>query len=152
VAAIERAYRTGQRFTGLIRGLGFKKGALATTNVWDCGDIIVVGADESDMALAVNRLRELGGGVVVIAGGSIAAEIALPVGGVISTEPVETVARKFKHIQQTAARLGAKSPNFSLTLETLPTPAIPFLRICSSGLFDLKENHFVSLIVRVDKR
>jgi adenine deaminase len=147
VAAIERAYSTGRRFTGLIRGLGFKKGALATTNVWDCGDIIVVGADESEMALAVNRVRELRGGVVVIADGSIAAEIALPVGGVISTEPVETVADKLRRIQQTAAGFGAKSPNFALTLETLPTPAIPFLRICSSGLFDLKENRFVSLMV-----
>jgi len=147
VAAIERAYRTGQRSTGLIRGLGLKRGAVAATDVWDCGDIIVVGADETDMALAVNRLKELGGGVVVIAGGSIAAEIALPVGGVISTEPVETLADKFKRIQQTAARLGAKSPNFCLTIDTLPTPAIPFLRICSSGLFDLKENRFVSLIV-----
>jgi adenine deaminase len=147
VAAIERAYSTGRRFTGLIRGLGFKKGALATTNVWDCGDIIVVGADESEMALAVNRVRELRGGVVVIADGSIAAEIALPVGGVITTEPVETVADKFKRIQQAAAGFGAKSPNFSLTLETLTTPAIPFLRICSSGLFDLKENRFVSLMV-----
>jgi adenine deaminase len=146
-AAIERAYSTGQRFTGLIRGLGLKKGALATTNVWDCGDITVVGADESEMALAVNRVRELGGGVVLCAGGGITAEIALPVGGVISTEPVETIARKFQLIQQTAARLGAKSPNFSLTLETLTSPAIPFLRICSSGLFDLKENRFVSLMV-----
>jgi adenine deaminase len=147
VAAIEKAYGTGQRFTGLIRGLGLKRGAMATTASWDCGDIIVVGAEESDMALAVNRTKELGGGVVLCTGGSIAAELALPVGGVIATEPVETVADKFKRIQQTAARLGAKSPNFALTLETLPTPAIPFLRICSSGLFDLKENRFVSLIV-----
>jgi adenine deaminase len=147
VAAIERAHGSGRRFTGLIRGLGFKKGALATSNVWDCGDIIVVGADESDMALAVNRVRELGGGMVLIADGSIAAERALPVGGVISTEPMETVADKLRRIQQTAAEFGAKSPNFSLTLETLPTPAIPFLRICSSGLFDLKESRFVSLIV-----
>jgi adenine deaminase len=147
VAAIERAYRTGKRFTGLIRGLGLKKGALATTNVWDCGDIIVAGADENDMALAVNRVRELGGGVVLIAEGSITAELALPVGGVISTEPVETVADKLRRIQQTAAEFGAKSPNFALTLETLPTPAIPFFRICSSGLFDLKQNRFVNLIV-----
>jgi adenine deaminase len=147
VAAIERAYRTGQRFTGLIRGLGLKRGAMATTAAWDCGDIIVAGADESDMALAVNRLKGLGGGVVVCAGGRTMAEIALPVGGVITTEPMETIADKFKRIQQAAARLGAKSPNFSLTLETLPTPAIPFLRICSSGLFDLKQNRFVNLIV-----
>jgi adenine deaminase len=147
VAAIERAYGTGKRFTGLIRGLGLKKGAMATTDIWDCGDIIVAGADENDMALAVNRVKELGGGVVVGAGGNIVAEIALPVGGVISTQPLETIADKIQRIQQTATELGAKSPNFGLTLATLPSPAIPFLRICSSGLFDFKTNRFTSLIV-----
>jgi len=147
VAAIEKAYRTGKSFTGLIRGLGLKKGAMATTTTWDCGDIIAVGADENDMARAVNRIKELGGGMVLCADGSIAAEIALPVGGTISTEPVGTIAEKFKRIQEAAAGLGAKSPNFELTLATLPTPAIPFLRVCESGLFNLKENRFVDLIV-----
>jgi len=147
VAAIERAYRTGKRFTGLIRGLGLKKGAMATTTTWDCGDIIATGTDESDMAQAVNRIKELGGGVVLCAGGKILAEIALPVAGSISTEPVEAIAEKFKRIQEAAAGLGAKSPNFGLTLATLPSPAIPFLRICESGLFNLKENRFVDLIV-----
>ena len=85
--------------------------------------------------------------MVLCAGGKILAEIALPVGGSISTETVEAIAEKFKRIQQAAVGLGAKSPNFALTLDTLPTPAIPFLRICESGLFDLKENRFVVLIV-----
>jgi len=147
VAAIERSYGTGQSFTGLIRGLGLKKGAMATTDVWDCGDIIAVGADETDMAQAVNRIKELGGGVVVCAGGRIQAELALPVAGTISTESVETLANKFDRIQQAAAGLGANSPNFGLTLAVLPTPAIPFLRICESGLFNLRENRFVDLIV-----
>lgn len=147
IAAIERAYGTGQSFTGLIRGLGLKKGAMATTDVWDCGDIIVVGADETDMAQAVNRVKEMGGGVAICAGGSILAEIAFPVAGTISTEPIETIADKFQHIQQTATGLGARSANFNLTLATLPSPAIPFLRICSSGLFNLKSNRFVELIV-----
>jgi adenine deaminase len=147
VAAIERAYGTGKSFTGLIRGLGLKKGAAATTDVWDCGDIIVVGADESDMALAVNQVKELGGGLVVCAGGRILAEMALPVGGIVSTEPMETLADKLNRIQKAAAGLGGRSPNFSLTIATLTTPAIPFLRICSSGLFNLKTNRFVDLIV-----
>jgi len=147
VAAIERAYGTGKSFTGLIRGLGLKKGAVATTDVWDCGDIIVVGADESDMALAVNRVKEMGGGEVLCAGGRIVAEIALPVGGIVSTEPMETIADKFNRIHKAAAGLGGRFPNFSLTIATLPTPAIPFLRICSSGLFNLKSNRFVDLIV-----
>ncbi len=147
VAAIERSYRTNKSFVGLIRGLGLKKGAIATSYAWDCGDIIAAGTDETDMALAVNRIRELGGGVVLCVGGSIVAEIALPVGGTISTEPMETIADKLYDIQEAASGLGAKSPNFSLTLATLPSPAIPFLRICSSGLFNLKENRFVDLIV-----
>ena len=62
VAAIERSFGTGRSFVGLIRGIGLKRGAIATSSVWDCGDIMVVGADEADMARAVNRIRELGGG------------------------------------------------------------------------------------------
>jgi len=147
VAAIERSYGTGQSFTGLIRGLGLKKGAIATTDVWDCGDIIVVGADETDMAQAVNRLKELGGGLVVCAGGRILAEMPFQVAGTISVESVETIAKKFDRIQRAAAGLGGKSPNFGLTLAVLPSPAIPLLRICSSGLFNLKSNRFVDLVV-----
>lgn len=147
VAAIERSYGTGKSFTGLIRGLGLKKGAIASSYVWDCGDIIVAGADESDMATAVNRVKEMGGGEAVCAGGRILAEIALPVGGIVSTEPMETIADKFNRIQKAAAGLGGRFPNFSLTMATLTTPAIPFLRICSSGLFNLRTNRFVDLIV-----
>jgi len=147
VAAIERVYGTGRRSTALIRGLGLKKGAAATTDVWDCGDIIVVGTDETDMAQAVNRIKELGGGIVVCAGGNILAEMPFRIAGTISTESVETLADRFDRIQRAAAKLGANSPNFSLTLATLPSPAIPFLRICSSGLFNLKSNRFVDLVV-----
>jgi len=147
VAAIERAYGTGRRSTGLIRGLGLKKGAVATTDVWDCGDIMAVGADETDMAQAVNRIKELGGGLAVCAGGRILAEMPFRVAGTMSTEPVETLADKFDRIQRAAAELGAKSSDFALTLAVLPSPAIPFLRICSSGLFNLKSNRFVDLVV-----
>jgi adenine deaminase len=147
VAAIERVYGTGKRSAGLIRGLGLKQGAMATTDVWDCGDLIVVGADEADMAQAVNRAQEMGGGIVVCAGGSIAAEMPFRIAGTISTEPMQTLADRFDRIQRAAAGMGAKSPDFSLTIATLPSPAIPFLRICSSGLFNLKSNRFVDLVV-----
>ena len=147
VAAIERCFGTGKSFVGLIRGIGLKKGAIATSSVWDCGDIIVVGADEADMARAVNRIRELGGGTVVCAGGKIVAEMALLVAGEISTEPMEAIADKLERIQRAAEGLGAKSSDIRLTMSVLPTPAIPFLRICESGLFNLKENRFVDLIV-----
>ena len=73
VAAIERTFGSGKRFVGLIRGLGLKRGAVATSSVWDCGDLMVVGADENDMARATNRIREMGGGMVVCAGGKVLA-------------------------------------------------------------------------------
>jgi adenine deaminase len=147
VAAIERSFGTGKGFVGLIRGIGLKKGAIATSSVWDCGDLVAVGADETDMARALNRIRELGGGTVVCAAGKVLAEIALPVAGEISTEPMEAIAAKLERIQRAAEELGAKSSDIRLTMSVLPTPAIPFLRICESGLFNLKENRFVDLIV-----
>jgi adenine deaminase len=147
VAAIERAFGTGKSFVGLIRGIGLKRGAIATSSVWDCGDLIAVGADENDMARAVNRIRELGGGTVVCAGGKVIAEMALTVAGEISTEPMEAIAASLGCIQKAAEGLGAKSSDIRLTMSVLPTPAIPFLRICESGLFNLRENSFVELIV-----
>jgi adenine deaminase len=147
VAAIERSYRTGKSFVGFIRGMGLKHGAIGTSYVWDCGDIIVVGADETDMAQVINRIKGLNGGIVVCAGSRILAEIALPVAGTISTEPMETVAARLHEIQRAATDLGCNSPDIRTTLAVLSTPAIPFLRICEHGLFNLRQNQFVDLIV-----
>ena len=147
VAAIERSYRTGKSFVGLIRGIGLKQGAIATSAAWDCSDIIVVGADETDMAQAVNRVRELDGGIVVCAGNKILAEISLPVAGLIPTQPMETIARKLRNIQQAATNLGCNFPDIRTTLAVLSTPAIAHLRICEYGLFNLRQNQFVDLIV-----
>jgi adenine deaminase len=147
VAAIERSFGTGKSFVGLIRGIGLKRGAIATSSVWDCGDLVAVGADEADMARAVNRVRELGGGTAVCAGGKLIAEMALSVAGEISTEPMEAIAAHLGRIQKAAEELGVKSSDIRLTMAVLPTPAIPFLRICESGLFNLRENSFVELIV-----
>jgi adenine deaminase len=147
VATIEKTYTPGKTFVGLIRGIGLKKGAIATSTPWDCSNIIVVGCHASDMAQAVNRIRELGGGVAVCAGGKIIAEISYPVGAWISLEPMETMATKLNDIQRAAADLGCHSPNIHLTLDVLTTPAIPFLRITEDGLMDIRQNKLVSLVV-----
>jgi adenine deaminase len=147
VAAIERSYRTGKSFVGLIRGIGLKHGAIGTSYAWDCGDIMVVGTDETDMAQVINKIKQLNGGIVVCAGNRILAEIALPVAGTISTEPMETIAGRLHDIQRAATDLGCNSPDIRTTLAVLPTPAIPFLRICEHGLFNLRQNQFVDLIV-----
>ena len=99
------------------------------------------------MALAVNRLKELQGGTVVCLAGSILAELAFPIASLISDERMDILAAKLTCIQQAAAELGCTSPDIRTTLSVLGTPAIPYLRICESGLFDVRSNSPVELIV-----
>ena len=147
VAAIERTHLPGKTFVGLIRGFGLKYGAIATSTAWDSCDIIVVGANETDMARAVNRLKELNGGIVVCAGSKILAEISLPVGGFLCTQPLETIAHKLSDIQQVATNLGCTSTDIRTTISVLSTSAIPFFRICEHGLVDLRQNKILDLII-----
>ena len=146
VAAIERSER-GKSFTGFIRGTGLKKGAIAVSTSWDCSDIIVLGTGDADMAGAINRVIETGGGVVVFADGKILIELSLPVAGLTSLEPMEVIAAKQQAVRKAATDLGFKFPDICLTMAVLTTPAIPHLRICESGLFNLRQNGFVSLIM-----
>ncbi|MBM4433015.1 MAG: adenine deaminase [Chloroflexi bacterium] len=147
IAAIDRTYAPGKTFVGVVKGIGLKQGAIATSATWDSSAIIVIGAADADMAQAINRIRELHGGIVISAGGKILAEIALLVGGVISTEPMETISEKFHAIQRAATELGCHLPDIRLTLATFTSPAIAHLRICEHGLFSIRQNQFVDLIV-----
>ena len=147
VAAIERAHHTGKVFTGFVRGMGFKRGAMATSTSWDTCDMVVAGVNEDDMAQAVNRIRELNGGMVICAGGKILAEIALPIGGVMTLSSMETISETLHHIQQAAASLGCTQPDIRQTLSVLTTGGIPFLRLCESGLVDIRQNRLVDLLV-----
>jgi adenine deaminase len=147
VATIEKTYSHGKTFVGLIKGIGLKNGAIASGSAWDCSNIIVVGCNEIDMAGAVNRIRELGGGVVIYAGERVIAEMSLPVGAWISPEPMEVLSEKLCNVQQAATDLGCQWPHIHLTLEVLTTPAIPFLRIIEDGLVDIREHKLVNLIV-----
>lgn len=147
IAAIERDHVPGKTFTGFVRGFNLKSGAMATSSVWDLNGIIVVGASESDMALAVNRIRQLKGGTVVCSGNRVLAEMALPIGGVVSREPMEILARQLGNIQQAAAGLGFPYPDLRTTMSVMATSAIPFLRICEDGLYSINRDSLVDLIV-----
>ncbi len=147
VAAIDRTYRPGKLCVGLIKGFGLKSGAFACSAAWDTSDIIVVGADDCDMALAVNRIRELQGGAIVCEKEIIQAELALPVFGLLSTEPIESIAKKLDEIENAVAVLGCPFPDPLLTLITLTGAAIPYLRICEEGLVNLKDGKTLGLFV-----
>jgi adenine deaminase len=147
ITAIDRATVPGKGFNGVIKGFGMRSGAMACSAAWDTSCVIVVGADETDMALCVNRIREMHGGAVVCDAGRVAAELAMPVFGLISELPLEALAAKLKAIKQAAADIGVPFPDPLLTLITLTGAAIPFLRICEEGLVNFKDGRTVDLFV-----
>jgi adenine deaminase len=146
VAAIDRTHRPAKKYVGLIRGFHIKAGAFATSTPWDTADIVVVGADDADIALAVNRIIALKGGFTVSKNGKITAEFALPIFGIISDQPMEILARSLEKINNAAADLGVSFPKPFLSLQILTTSAIPYVRICEEGLVNLKDGQTVGLI------
>ena len=147
VAAIDRVHEPGKRFVGLIQGTGMKSGAFASSAAWDSSDIIVVGVSDADMALAVNRIREMQGGAVVCDGQAVLAELALPVMGIMAQIPIVEMARQLDDIRAAIAGLGVHFADPLLTLVTLTGAAIPYLRICDEGLVNLKNGKTTGLWV-----
>ncbi|MCG6893673.1 MAG: amidohydrolase family protein [Desulfobacteraceae bacterium] len=145
VAAVDRTHRPGRCFIGLLRGFGLKKGAFASSAAWDTSDIVVVGANESDMAAAVNRVFAIGGGFVVSVDGETKAEIALPVFGLLSEAPIVSLIGECRKLTTVLRDLGVALPDPLLTLCTLTGQAIPFVRICEEGLVRFKDGRTLGL-------
>jgi adenine deaminase len=147
IAAIDRTHNPGKLFVGLIQGFGLKSGAIACSAAWDTSDIVVVGADDADMAFAVNRIRSLQGGTVVCENEKILSELPLRVFGILSDLPLESIDRKFKDVAKAAKDLGVPFPEPMLSLITLTGAAIPYLRICEEGLVNLKNGATLPLFI-----
>ncbi|MGN6779178.1 adenine deaminase [Rhizobium sp.] len=137
VAVIERHGKNGNHANGFVQGFGLKKGAIASTVGHDSHNICVVGVNEDDMALAANRLSDINGGFVVVEDGVVTGEIALPVAGLMSLEPYESVRDTLHHLRQAAYALGATLEEPFLQLAFLPLPVIPHLKISDRGLVDV---------------
>ena len=145
IAVIERHLGTGRRGVGLVRGLGLRSGALASTFSHDAHNIIVVGVDEQDMARAIARLTEIGGGVVVVEDRGVRAELALPVAGLISEAPLAEVVAASRGCIEAAAKLGCQLPSPFQTMAFLALSVIPSLKITDQGLVDVDRFELVSL-------
>lgn len=137
IAVIERHGRNGNRATGFVKGFGLQRGAIASTVCHDHHNIAVVGADYADMALAANRLAEIEGGFVVTEGGRVLAELALPVAGLMSLEPFETVHHRLLDLRAAAKSLGVTLNEPFLQLAFLALPVIPHLKITDCGMVDV---------------
>ena len=137
IAVIERHGRNGNRATGFVKGFGLQRGAIASTVCHDHHNIAVVGADYADMALAANRLSDIEGGFVVVEGGRVLAELALPLAGLMSLEPFEAVRDALVRLRAAAQSLGVVLEEPFLQLAFLALPVIPHLKITDHGMIDV---------------
>jgi adenine deaminase len=144
VAVVERHRRTGNIGRGFVQGFGLQRGAIASSVGHDSHNLTVVGADDADMAAAVNRLIDIEGGFVVVENGQVLAELALPIAGLMSQEDAPAVLRKLQALRQAAARIGCTLPEPFLQVAFLPLPVIPHLKITDLGLVDVDAFDFVS--------
>jgi adenine deaminase len=137
IAVIERHGINGNRTTGFVKGFGLIRGAIASTVCHDHHNIAVVGVDYDDMALAVTRLGQIEGGFVVVDGGQVLAELALPVAGLMSLEPFEVVRDRLTDLRAAARGLGVTLEEPFLQLAFLCLPVIPHLKITDMGMVDV---------------
>lgn len=137
IACIERHKGTNHIGVGYVKGYSLKSGAVATSVAHDSHNIITVGCNDEDIAIAVNAIKDSKGGIAVVENGKIKALLELLIAGLMSDEPLTTVNEKLENAKLSAYELGAdKSIDPFMTLSFLSLPVIPSLRITTKGVFD----------------
>lgn len=137
IACIERHKGTNHIGVGYVKGYSLKSGAVATSVAHDSHNVITVGCNDDDIAVAVNAIKDSKGGIAVVENGKIKALLELPIAGLMSDEPLTTVNEKLENAKLSAYELGAdKSIDPFMTLSFLSLPVIPSLRITTKGVFD----------------
>src|SRR5579884_394978 len=143
IAVVERHLATGRVGLGFVHGSGLERGALASTVAHDAHNIVVVGAADDDMRVAVERVVEIGGGIVAVDGGRVVAECPLPVAGLLSVAPLADVIAQSRACNEAAAALGWSGDTPFLTLSFLGLSVIPSLKITDRGLVDVERFELV---------
>ena len=137
VCVLERHGKNGNIGRGFVQGFGIRDGALASSVGHDSHNICVLGDSDADMAIAANRLIALGGGFVAVSGGEVVAELALPIAGLMSDQPFETVTHRLEVLRAAVLRMGCVLDEPFVQLAFLALPVIPHLKITDRGLVDV---------------
>jgi adenine deaminase len=147
IALVERHKGTGGITMGLVSGFGFEsKCAVASTVAHDSHHMIVVGTDEASMAVAGNTLAKTGGGQVVVKDGKVIGRVELKIGGLMSTQKADIVAKKAETILEGFRACGCKLNNPNMQLSLLALVVIPELRISDKGLVDVTRFNFIPVL------
>ncbi len=146
IAVIERHNNTGHIGIGLINGIGLKEGAIASSVSHDSHNLIIIGTNESDMAYAGNRIREIGGGNVVVKNGEIIAEMPLSIAGLMTDMSAKEIADLNRNVRECVYTLGAdKDIEPFMTMAFVGLPVIPHLKLTTKGLVDVNKYELISL-------
>lgn len=146
LAVLERHMNTGHRGLGFISGIGMKRGAIASSVSHDSHNLIVIGTNDRDMAVAANRIRAMGGGNVVVEAGQILAEMPLPIAGLMSEGAAAEVAEQNAAVRQAIKKLGvAEGIEPFMNMAFLSLPVIPKLKMTTKGLVDVEQQRLLSL-------
>jgi len=140
----ERHHATGHVAVCYVKGYGLKKGAVATSVAHDSHNLIACGADDADIVLAMNRVREMHGGMVVAQGGRVQAELALELAGLFTNAPLEKVNAQLENCKRHAYTLGVQAGvDPFMTLSFMSLPVIPALRLTTLGVFSVEKQRFI---------
>ena len=144
LVVVERHRATGNIGLGMVTGFGLKKGALASSVAHDSHNIVAIGTNDDDILAAIQEIQRLQGGIVAVAEGKVLASLGLPIAGLLSDEPLETVVARLGKLEQTARELGSRLPSPFATLSFLALPVIPELKLTDLGLVDVTEFRLIS--------
>lgn len=146
VAAFDRIHGTKNHVVGFLENFGANIGAFASTWSFHENDLIIIGSNDSDMALAANTLRKTQGGLVVVNSGKVDALLPLSLAGIISTDPFDKVSSNFEKVSNTIVESGCKFSRPHLIPLFLPFLALPSVRILSKGIVDVKKREYINPI------
>ncbi|GLB61339.1 adenine deaminase [Cytobacillus sp. NCCP-133] len=146
LAVIERHHHTGNIGLGIIKGLGIKKGAIASTVAHDSHNIVAAGTSDEDLLLAINHTAEMKGGLAVVQDGQVTAELALPIAGLMTNQNSAFIYEKLTELNQALRKVGCSMLfNPFLTLSFLALPVIPDLKLTDKGLFSVNTFQHISV-------
>ncbi|HJH27601.1 MAG TPA: adenine deaminase [Methanophagales archaeon] len=145
IAVVERHHYTGNIGLGFVKGFGLKTGAVASSIAHDTHNIIVIGTNEADMAFACNRLKEIGGGIVLCNGCEVKSELELPIAGLMTDKGLDYVVRNQKELEAGITAMGCKLQAPFISMSFLALPVIPALKITDKGLVDVENRKIVNV-------
>jgi adenine deaminase len=146
-ASIERHGGDGSIGLGFVRGLGLRKGAVASTVAHDNHNLLVVGVSDDDMLFAVERLKDAGGGMIAVADGEVLGLVALPIAGLVSDRPIPELAERSRELERAYRELGSTLESPYMLVSFLSLGVIPALRLTNRGLVDGVEFTLVPPVV-----